>query len=68
MSQHVCDECGSIKHRLMGCPICKKLSKNGLNKREALMLKKIGQGNKIIGGVKKEIYSSESKSLWPYKK
>ncbi len=68
MSQHVCDECGSIKHRLMGCPICKKLSKNGLNKREVRMLKKIRQGNKIIGGVKKGIYSSESKSLWPYKK
>ena len=32
------------------------------------MLKKIRQGNKIIGGVKKGIYSSESQSLWPYKK
>jgi hypothetical protein len=52
----------------MGCPVCKNRSKNGLNKREALMIKKIRQGNKIIGGVKKGIYSSESKSLWPYKK
>lgn len=68
MSQHICEECGSMKHRLMGCPNCKKLSKNGLNKAEALMLEKIREGNKIIGGVKIGIHSSKSKNLWPYKK
>jgi len=39
-----------------------------LNESEARMLEKIDQGNKIIGGVKKGIHSSQSKSLWPYKK
>lgn len=68
MGQHVCDECGAVKHRLMGCSICKSTSKNGLNKNERRMLKKIRQGNKIISGVKKGIYSSETKSLWAYKK